>query len=225
MWGRQRHLIRCSLVAACKESITVCTMSDSDTKSPTVHVVAGVNGSGKTTFATKFLPEFANCREFLNADLIASGLSPFLPEEQNMRAGRLLLSRIRELAFVKKSFGFETTLSGRTYLHLFSKMKSDGYRITLFFLWLNNCDVAISRVANRVRQGGHRVPETDIRRRFPAGIYNFFHLYRPLLDEWRLFDASELPPRVVASEKNGKLDVLVPDLFMQIKSSAKAAEL
>jgi predicted ABC-type ATPase len=200
-------------------------MKDSDPKSPTVYVVAGVNGSGKTTFATEFLPEFANCKEFLNADLIASGLSPFLPEEQNMRAGRLLLSRIRELSHAKKSFGFETTLSGRTYLRLFSRMKFDGYRIVLYFLWLNNCDIALSRVANRVRQGGHHVPETDIRRRFPAGVYNLFHLYRPLLDEWRLFDASELPPVVIAGEKGGKLDVLLPDIFMQVKLIANVTEL
>ena len=111
-------------------------MSANGVKSPTVYVIAGPNGAGKTTFANEFLPDFVNCREFLNADLIAAGLSPFAPETQNLRAGRLLLTRIKELTGAKQDFGFETTLSGRSYVRLLNEMKNDGYRILLFFLWL-----------------------------------------------------------------------------------------
>lgn len=133
---------------------------------PTVYVIAGPNGAGKTTFASEFLPDFVDCREFLNADLIAAGLAPFAPETQNIRAARLLLERIKELAAAKSDFGFETTLSGRTYARLLKEMQEKhGYKIVLFFLWLPTADMAVSRVANRVRQGGHHVPEIDIRRR------------------------------------------------------------
>jgi len=124
------------------------------------------NGAGKTTFSAEFLPDFVNSREFLNADLIAAGLSPFAPETQNLRAGRLLLTRIKELTGGKQDFGFETTLSGRSYVRLLNEMKNDGYRILLFFLWLPSADLAVARVKNRVRQGGHNVPEPVIRRRF-----------------------------------------------------------
>jgi len=115
---------------------------------PTVYVLAGPNGAGKTTFAAEFLPEFAKCREFLNADLIAAGLSPFDPESQNVRAGRLLLQRIGELAKQRTDFGFETTLSGRTYFKLLSDLRNSGYQILLFFLWLPNSAMAVARVAN-----------------------------------------------------------------------------
>ena len=138
-------------------------------KSPTVYVIAGPNGAGKTTFATEFLPDFMECREFLNADLIAAGLSPFAPETQNMRAGRLLLERIAELAGRRADFGFETTLSGRTYVKILGDMKAIGYQVMLFFLWLPSAEMAVARVGCRVRQGGHAVPPDDIRRRHAAG--------------------------------------------------------
>lgn len=144
---------------------------------PTVYVIAGPNGAGKTTFSSEFLPDFVNCREFLNADLIAAGLAPFAPETQNVRAGRLLLERIKELATDKRDFGFETTLSGRTYIRLLHQMQEQGYRVVLFFLWLPSADMSVVRVANRVRQGGHNVPEPDIRRRFRSGVRNLFQLY------------------------------------------------
>src|SRR5438309_10366142 len=109
---------------------------------PTVYVAAGANGAGKTTFAAEFLPEFVRCREFLNAGLIAAGLSPFAPETQNVRAGRLVLERIGELADERADFGFETTLSGRTYVKLLGDMKASGYHIVLFFLWLPSAEMA-----------------------------------------------------------------------------------
>src|SRR5271168_3613615 len=134
-------------------------------KPPTVYVIAGPNGAGKTTFASEFLPDFVKCREFLNADLIAAGLSPFAPEAQNVRAGRLLLERIRELAGERVDFGFETTLSGRTYVKRLTDMRASGFRVVLFFLWLPNVDMAVARVRKRVVEGGHGVPLEDIRRR------------------------------------------------------------
>ena len=130
-------------------------MRNNAVQPPTVYVIAGPNGAGKTTFANEFLPDFVHCREFLNADLIAAGLSPFAPETQNVRAGRLLLTRIKELTAAKMSFGFETTLSGRGYVRMLTEMKRTGYRIVLFFLGLADVDVAIARVKNRVRQGVH----------------------------------------------------------------------
>lgn len=195
--------------------------SGEEASPPTVYVIAGPNGAGKTTFATEFLPEFVNCREFLNADLIAAGLSPFAPETQNVRAGRLLLARIQELTDARQDFGFETTLAGRTYARQFQDMRRQGYRIVLFFLWLPHADMAVARVSNRVRQGGHNVPEEDVRRRFASGIRNLFGLYRPLLDGWWLYDASQLPPRPIVIEEGGELQVMDAALYQQITQSAE----
>jgi predicted ABC-type ATPase len=166
----------------------------------TVYVVAGPNGAGKTTFATEFLPGFVNCREFLNADLIAAGLSPFAPETQNFRAGRLMLTRFRELADQRTSFGFETTLSGRAHLSLLRDLRKQGYRVVLFFLWLRSAELAVRRVATRKSQGGHGVPEADVRRRFRLGLANLFHDYMPVLDEWWIYDADSLPPELIAAK-------------------------
>lgn len=192
-------------------------MSINDVQSRTVYVIAGPNGAGKTTFSAEFLPDFVNCREFLNADLIAAGLSPFAPETQNLRAGRLLLTRIKELTKARHDFGFETTLAGRGYIPKFNEMKNHGYRIVLFFLWLPSADLAVARVKNRVRQGGHNVAEPVIRRRFESGIRNLFQLYRSRLDAWWLYDASRLPPTIVAQEEGGELQLFNSDLFEQIK--------
>jgi predicted ABC-type ATPase len=196
-------------------------MKKKKAKPPTVYVIAGPNGAGKTTFASEFLPGFVHCREFLNADLIAAGLSPFAPETQNVRAGRLLLERIRELAEQRADFGFETTLSGRTYVKLIGEMKASGYRVVLFFLWLPNAEMAVARVENRVRQGGHRVPAEDVRRRYGIGVRNLFRLYRPLLDGWWLYDASRLPPKLVAKEEEGRLTIKQKRLYKRIEQQAE----
>lgn len=194
------------------------------TKSATVYIIAGPNGAGKTTFASEFLPDFVKCKEFLNADLIAAGLSPFSPESQNLRAGRLLLERIGELASQRADFGFETTLSGRTYAKLLSEMKSDGYKIILFYLWLPQVDLALARVANRIKQGGHSVPPDDIRRRYTAGLRNFFRLYRPILDDWWIYDASRLPPQLIAFEQRGKITAKQKRLFGRIERQAEESD-
>jgi predicted ABC-type ATPase len=190
-------------------------------KRPTVYVIAGPNGAGKTTFASDFLPDFVRCREFLNADLIAAGLSPFAPETQNVRAGRLVLERIRELASNRADFGFETTLSGRTYVKLLKDMKASGYNVVLFFLWLPNARMAISRVRIRAKAGGHYVPPEDIRRRYEAGLRNLFRLYYSIADFLRLYDASRLPLKLIANEEQGRLTILEKRLFQRIKRWAQ----
>ena len=171
--------------------------------SPTVYVIAGPNGAGKTTFAIDFLPHFVHCREFVNADLIAAGLSPFAPETQAVRAGRMMLTRIRELAADRRDFGFETTMSGRGYVRTLEGFRRSGYRVELYFLYLPSAELAVVRVANRVRQGGHNVPEETVRRRYEAGLRNFFRLYAPLADAWWLYDGSRRPPTPIASLEDG----------------------
>lgn len=184
---------------------------------PTVYIVAGPNGAGKTTFCNEFLPDFVQCREFLNADLIAAGLSPFAPESQNFRAARLLLTRMKELTESRESFGFETTLSGRSYLRTLAAMKEEGYQLVLFFLWLPTSDLAVDRVAERVLAGGHDVPEPIIRRRFDSGLRNLFQRYRDLADWWWLLDGSSLPPSVIAEEFRGDLRIGRASLFEEIE--------
>jgi predicted ABC-type ATPase len=174
---------------------------------PTVYVLAGPNGAGKTTFAQEFLPDFVHCREFVNADMIAAGLSPFAPETQDFRAARLMLSRIKELAAAQASFAFETTLAGRCHVHHLKRMREVGYQVVLFFLWLSSVEMAVRRVRARFQQGGHNVPEHIIRRRYTAGLNNLFSLYLPVVDVWRLYDASNLPPSVVAHMEGGSATV------------------
>lgn len=191
-------------------------------KTPLLYVIAGPNGAGKTTFANAFLPDFVDCREFLNADLIAAGLSPFAPESQDFRAGRLLIDRIKELVQAKQSFALESTLSGRGYLRKFREIKKSGYRVMLFFLWLPNADLAVARVNNRVRQGGHSVPESIVRRRYKTGIRNLFHLYQREVDAWWIYDASRLPPTVIAQEGDGEFLAHDGQLFQRIKQKIEA---
>ena len=194
---------------------------DISSEAPTVYIFAGPNGAGKTTFCNEFLPDFVQCREFLNADLIAAGLAPFAPETQNIRAARLLLARMKELTQSKQSFGFETTLSGRSYLRKLAAMKDDGYQLVLFFLWLPTSDLAVDRVAERVLAGGHDVPKLIIRRRFHSGLKNFFRAYRNLVERWWLLDGSSLPPTVIAEESGGDLRIGRSTLYKQIEKDLR----
>ena len=146
---------------------------------PKIVIIAGPNGAGKTTFARAFLPEEAQCRRFINADLIAAGLSPFAPEAAAVKAGRLMLQEIAACALRHESFAFQTTLAGRAYLRHIEDWPRAGYPVSLFFLSLPNVELAVARVAERVRQGGHEIPEPVIRRRFSAGLRNFERHYRP----------------------------------------------
>jgi predicted ABC-type ATPase len=165
-------------------------------------IIAGPNGAGKTTFAREFLPHEANCPDFINADLIAAGLSPFQPEKAALRAGRLMLEEIHEKIRQEKSFAFETTLSGRTYATILRDCHQRGYHILLVFLSLPSPDMAVSRVAARVIQGGHNVPEAVIRRRFVTGLKNFHEVYKPLVDAWVLYDNSGNTPNVIVRGEN-----------------------
>lgn len=153
-----------------------------------VIIIAGPNGAGKTTFAREFLPNEAHCPIFVNADLIAAGLAPFAPETAALQAGRLMLQEIERHFAARDSFAFETTLSGRGYLKSIHRWKAAGYDVSLFFLSLDAPETAIKRVAQRVRQGGHHIPEAVIRRRFAAGLENFRNLYAPAVDAWALYD-------------------------------------
>lgn len=153
-------------------------------------IIAGPNGAGKTTFAQEFLPGEAECPHFVNADLIAAGLSPFTPELVAVRAGRIMLDQIHEHVRKGESFAFETTLSGRIYMQLIPRWQAQGYVAKLFFLQLPSPEMAIARVRQRVAAGGHNVPEDVIRRRFHAGLRNFRQVYKPLVDEWVLYDNS-----------------------------------
>lgn len=160
-------------------------------------ILAGPNGAGKTTFARAFLPQEAALTRFINADLIAAGLSPFAPDTAAVRAGRLMLEEMQACAKRGESFAFETTLSGLGYLRHIRAWKAQGYRITLFFLALPSSEIAIARVAERVRQGGHAVPEDVIRRRFESGRRNFEQHYRPLVDAWVLYDNAGEEPALI----------------------------
>ncbi|MFM8264395.1 MAG: AAA family ATPase [Pirellula sp.] len=165
---------------------------------PTIYILAGPNGAGKTTFANAFLQKFANCREFLNADLIAAGLAPFAPETQAIRASELLLSRIRELAAASATFSFETTLAARSYRTSILEWQRLGYRVVLYFIWLRSAEMAIERVAGRVQQGGHHIPEDVVRRRYTRGLTNLFDLYLPIVSNAYVFDGTAFPPILVA---------------------------
>ena len=159
-------------------------------KNKNIYVIAGPNGSGKTTFAMMFLPEYAKCPNFVNADLIAQGLAPFGPRAAAIKAGKLVLQQIREYAARGIDFSFETTLSGKSYVSLLTDLKAKGYSLHLFFLWIPTPELAIARIKERVAEGGHYVPAEDVRRRFVRGISNFSALYEPLFDSWMLFDNS-----------------------------------
>lgn len=186
---------------------------------PEIFVIAGCNGAGKTTFARKFLPRFAKCQEFVNADLIAGGLSPFAPGAAAIEAGRIMLGKINELAEQRRTFAFETTLSGRGYLALFRSLKASGYKIHVIFLWLPRIDLAIQRVKDRVRRGGHSVPEQDIRRRFDRGVRNLLTDYHSLVDTWTLFDNSQSEPQLIAQANSGEIIEIDTPLFLKIKES------
>lgn len=186
-----------------------------------IYIVAGPNGAGKTTFAREFLPNYAECLDFVNADLIADGLSPFAPERVAIRAGRLMLEQMHLFADRNRDFGFETTLSGKTYSRFLQELKDRGYRIHLFFLWLPSIDIALERIADRVRRGGHNIPGDVVRRRFKRGLPNLFQIYRPLLDSWAIIDNSTDAPKLIAYEKGKELKIVKKDIFSLITKSVE----
>ncbi len=157
---------------------------------PQIIIIAGPNGAGKTTFAKEFLTKEAHCPAFINADLIAAGLSPFQPDRAAIKAGRLMLGEINHAAERGESFAIETTLSGLGYSRKIPQWQDKGFHVSLFFLKLDEVEIAIERVAERVRQGGHNIPETVIRRRYKAGWENFQTIYSSLVNDWMVFNNS-----------------------------------
>jgi predicted ABC-type ATPase len=165
---------------------------------PSIVIVAGPNGAGKSTVAPALLHGALAVDEFVNADVIASGLSAFDPESAAIAAGRVMLARLHELAEQRESFAFETTLASRTFAPWLRNLRATGYQIHLLFLWLPSAEFALDRVADRVRAGGHNVPAETVRRRYQAGLRNLFSLYEPLASAWRLYDSSGLKPALIA---------------------------
>lgn len=185
-------------------------------KRSVVYVIAGPNGTGKTTFATRFLPEIADCRNFINADLIAKGLSPFNVDAAAMQAGRLFLENIREQVRRGADFGFETTLSGLGYIKLFEELKRKDYVLNLYYLWIPGVPLALKRIADRVRLGGHNVPSEIVRRRFAKGLNNLFEIYMELVDYCAIFDNSSTFPRMAFERSGGKEDIILPEIYDRI---------
>lgn len=195
----------------------------SETKTaPSIYIIAGPNGAGKTTFANRFLPAYVRCTEFLNADLIAAGLSPFSPESQNLRASELMLERMDALVERRASFSFETTLAARSYQRRIRSWREAGFKVYLFFLWLPSAEMAVARVANRVRQGGHGLPEETIRQRYSRGISNFRELYRSIVDYWECIDASQLPPGQVARSNETSYEVFNAAVWTLVEAAKGA---
>ena len=165
---------------------------------PTIYVIAGCNGAGKTTFAKEFLPKEVKCLRFLNADEIARGLSPFQPSASAVQAARLLLQQIDSCLRRRETFALETTLSGKTYIRLFRRARKLGYEIELHYLWLSSPSHAIARVRERVFKGGHHVPVADIRRRFKRSLIHLLDDYLPLTTRWVVWDNRNLPAKRLA---------------------------
>jgi predicted ABC-type ATPase len=183
-------------------------------KLPTIYLIGGCNGAGKTTFAREFLPKEVKCLRFLNADEIARGLSPFDPGAAGVQAARILLIQIKECVRRKETFALESTLSGKTYIRLLREAKKSGYTLELHYLWLSSPTQAIARVKQRVLQGGHHVPAQDIRRRFKRSQLHLVNDYLLLADNWAVWDSRNLPAKQLASSvkhnKDDVKDLLIP---------------
>jgi predicted ABC-type ATPase len=185
---------------------------------PLVIVIAGPNGAGKSTTAPSLLRDTLQVSEFVNADTIAGGLSAFRPDSVAIAAGRAMLERIRQLAEARADFAFETTLASRSFAPWLARLKRNGYHVHVLFLWLESADLAVNRVAARVRLGGHDVPEGTVRRRYQRGLRNLFGLYLPLADSWQVFDNSraERPQLVASGRRDGAEQVANAPLWQRI---------
>lgn len=187
-----------------------------------LYIISGPNGAGKTTASYTILPRILQCKEFVNADEIARGLSPFNPEAVTIEAGRLMLKRIDELLLRNESFSIETTLSTRSYFRLVEKAHAQGYDVTLLYFWLKSPQQAIERVAERVAKGGHDIPRDIVIRRYWEGLDNLFQLYMPIVDTWILVNNSETPRSIVASGGKDQENVVSNnELFTKIKEYVK----
>ena len=184
-----------------------------------LYIIAGCNGAGKTTASFTILPEIIDCKEFVNADEIAKGLSPFQPEKVAFESGRIMLNRIDELFKNEESFAFETTLSTKSYKNKIQKAKEKGYTVTLLFFWLQNVELAKERVKIRVSEGGHNIESNIIERRYNNGIKNLFNIYLPLVDGALIYDNSEGKHELLAIKTiDGKLKIIDKNKFQQLKA-------
>lgn len=184
-----------------------------------LYVIAGCNGAGKTTASFTILPEILDCKEFVNADEIAKGLSPFQPDKVAVEAGRIMISRINNLLEDELSFAFETTLATKSYKNKILLAKNKGYTVTLLFFWLQTIDLAKERVATRVLEGGHDIPKDVIQRRYINGIKNLFSIYIPIVDELMIFDNSQMKSELIAAKSTmSSLIVLNEQKFNFLKS-------
>ncbi|MCF8144156.1 MAG: zeta toxin family protein [Deltaproteobacteria bacterium] len=187
---------------------------------PQCYIIAGPNGAGKTTFALEFLPRFVRCLNFINPDLIAQGISPLDPSRSMTRAGRLVLEEIRRNVSRREDFAFETTLAGRTYYRQINGMKESGYEIRIFYLWVPNVELALSRIHGRVEAGGHPVPEIDVRRRYKRSLDNLFHMYRQLTSSLYFFDNSGEAPIMIFKEEEGDIEVFDESRYREMLGGA-----
>ena len=183
-------------------------MADKQTRLPNLYIISGCNGAGKTTASFTILPEMLNCKEFVNADEIAKGISPFQPESVSFHAGRIMLERIEELISNGVDFAFETTLTTLSYLNTIKLAKEKGYSVSLLFFWLNDVNLAIERVKTRVIEGGHNIPEDVIKRRYLRGIHNLSSKFISLCDFWIIIDNSSESFNFVA-EGQGLFDIMI----------------
>ena len=181
-----------------------------------IYIIAGCNGAGKTTASLTLLPQILQCEEFVNADEIARGLSPFHPEKVSMEAGRLMLERISSLMQRRETFALETTLSTRSYLSLIMRAHKAGYQVELLYFWLSSPEVAIRRVKQRVAEGGHNIPEDVIRRRYDAGIRNLINIYSGEVDRWFIIDNNTGQSAVIAEMNGGITKIYNFDRFKRI---------
>jgi predicted ABC-type ATPase len=182
-----------------------------------IQIIAGPNGAGKTTFVQNYLKRYVDCDEFLNADLIAAGLSPFAPEREALAASQIFLERLNKLERGERSFALETTLAARSYKDRIRNWKSLGFSVNLLFLWLPSPEFAVQRVAERVIQGGHNIPEPDIRRRYERGLKNLFDVYLPIVDDVWIMNASVIPPELILERLNGNVNILIPDIWQRLE--------
>jgi len=184
-------------------------------------VISGCNGAGKTTASFTILPKVLNCDEFINADEIAKGLSPFFPESNAIQAGRLMLNRIENLIGKGDDFAFETTLSTKSYRNFISRARAHGYHITLLFFWLRTADLAVQRVKTRVQEGGHDIPEDIIRRRYKNGLSNFFNIFEFIVDDWVFIDNSGAPYELIAQKKSNNLEIRNENVWKDLQKKYK----
>lgn len=188
---------------------------------PTCYVIAGPNGAGKTTFAMEFLPGIAGCRDFINADLIARGLSPLNVEAAAIDAGRLFLRQVHAQIGAGRDFAFETTLSGLGYIKLMRELRNRGYAIRFYYLWIPSVQLTLKRIAERVKRGGHDIPSDVAVRRYRKGVVNLFRHYLGLTDYCAIFDNSSTAPLLVYEQADGYQRIIVEETFRRIEQQAE----